>query len=157
MEDLNERARSVLHAVIREYIATGGPVGSHQLARTQFDVSSATLRNVMADLEALGYLEKPHTSAGRVPTGRAYRFYVDSLMQLRQPEAVGAVEQDGVGAVFTKSRGIGGEQGAVWFHGNRQHRQRGSRGTRAARRAGADRGARGAWRARPASGAASAG
>jgi heat-inducible transcriptional repressor len=85
MEDLNERARSVLHAVIREYIATGGPVGSHQLARTQFDVSSATLRNVMSDLEALGYLAKPHTSAGRVPTGRAYRFYVDTLMQLRQP------------------------------------------------------------------------
>ncbi|HMK73146.1 MAG TPA: heat-inducible transcriptional repressor HrcA [Myxococcaceae bacterium] len=85
MEDLNERARAVLHAVIREYVASGDPVGSQQLARTQFDVSSATLRNVMSDLEALGYLEKPHTSAGRVPTGRAYRFYVDTLMQLRQP------------------------------------------------------------------------
>ena len=85
MEDLNERARAVLHAVIREYVASGDPVGSQQLARTQFDVSSATLRNVMADLEALGYLEKPHTSAGRVPTGRAYRFYVDTLMQLRSP------------------------------------------------------------------------
>ena len=69
-EPLSDRARDVLHAIIREYIVTGGPVGSQQLARTSsFEVSSATLRNVMADLEELGYLEKPHTSAGRVPTG----------------------------------------------------------------------------------------
>ena len=74
-EPLSDRARDVLHAIIREYISTGGPVGSQQLARTSgFEVSSATLRNVMADLEDLGYLEKPHTSAGRVPTDRAYRF-----------------------------------------------------------------------------------
>ena len=74
-EPLSDRARDVLHAIIREYISTGGPVGSQQLARTSgFEVSSATLRNVMADLEELGYLEKPHTSAGRVPTDRAYRF-----------------------------------------------------------------------------------
>src|SRR5262252_935276 len=71
-EPLSDRARDVLHAIIREYISTGGPVGSQQLARTSgFEVSSATLRNVMADLEELGYLEKPHTSAGRVPTDRA--------------------------------------------------------------------------------------
>ena len=85
-EPLSDRAREVLHAIIREYIATGGPVGSQQLARTSgFEVSSATLRNVMADLEELGYLEKPHTSAGRVPTDRAYRFYVDTLIRLRDP------------------------------------------------------------------------
>ena len=85
-EPLSDRARDVLHAIIREYISTGGPVGSQQLARTSgFEVSSATLRNVMADLEELGYLEKPHTSAGRVPTDRAYRFYVDTLIRLRDP------------------------------------------------------------------------
>jgi len=85
-EPLSDRAREVLHAIIREYISTGGPVGSQQLARTSgFEVSSATLRNVMADLEELGYLEKPHTSAGRVPTDRAYRFYVDTLIRLRDP------------------------------------------------------------------------
>ena len=85
-EPLSDRARDVLHAIIREYISTGDPVGSQQLARTSgFDVSSATLRNVMADLEELGYLEKPHTSAGRVPTDRAYRFYVDTLIRLRDP------------------------------------------------------------------------
>lgn len=85
-EPLSDRARDVLHAIIREYIVTGGPVGSQQLARTSsFEVSSATLRNVMADLEELGYLDKPHTSAGRVPTDRAYRFYVDTLIRLRDP------------------------------------------------------------------------
>src|SRR5262244_4538146 len=84
-EPLSDRAREVLHAIIREYISTGGPVGSQQLARSSFEVSSATLRNVMADLEDLGYLEKPHTSAGRVPTDRAYRFYVDTLIRLRDP------------------------------------------------------------------------
>src|SRR5678815_1474261 len=85
-EPLSDRAREVLHAIIREYISTGDPVGSQQLARTSgFEVSSATLRNVMADLEELGYLEKPHTSAGRLPTDRAYRFYVDTLIRLRDP------------------------------------------------------------------------
>src|SRR5215470_1714665 len=85
-EPLSDRAREVLHAIIREYISTAGPVGSQQLARSSsFEVSSATLRNVMADLEELGYLEKPHTSAGRVPTDRGYRLYVDTLVRLRDP------------------------------------------------------------------------
>lgn len=83
---LDERQREVLRAIVQEYIATGGPVGSSQLARrAEFDVSSATMRNVMADLEELGFLEKPHTSAGRVPTDRGYRFFVDALMRLREP------------------------------------------------------------------------
>ncbi|HYX91821.1 MAG TPA: heat-inducible transcriptional repressor HrcA [Myxococcaceae bacterium] len=83
---LDERQREVLRAIVSEYIATGGPVGSSQLARrAEFDVSSATMRNVMADLEALGFLEKPHTSAGRMPTDRGYRFYVDTLVRLREP------------------------------------------------------------------------
>lgn len=85
-DELGEREKEVLRAIVREYIATGGPVGSQHLARKgEFDVSSATMRNVMADLEALGLLEKPHTSAGRVPTDRAYRFFVDSLVHLRTP------------------------------------------------------------------------
>src|SRR5690242_9917494 len=87
-ESLDEREKEVLRAIVQEYIVTGGPVGSSQLARkAEFDVSSATMRNVMADLEELGYLEKPHTSAGRIPTDRGYRFYVDTLIRLREPTA----------------------------------------------------------------------
>ncbi|MBX5481250.1 MAG: heat-inducible transcription repressor HrcA [Myxococcaceae bacterium] len=83
---LDERQRDVLRVIVQEYIASGGPVGSSQLARrAEFDVSSATMRNVMADLEELGYLEKPHTSAGRVPTDRGYRFYVDTLVRFKEP------------------------------------------------------------------------
>ncbi|MFZ5472214.1 MAG: heat-inducible transcriptional repressor HrcA [Myxococcota bacterium] len=85
-DDIGDRERGVLRAVVQEYIATGDPVGSSQLTRRpEFDVSSATVRNVMADLEALGYLEKPHTSAGRVPTDRGYRFYCDTLLRLKEP------------------------------------------------------------------------
>lgn len=84
--ELGEREREVLRAVIHEYISTGGPVGSSHLARRrEFDVSSATLRNVLADLEVLGYIEKPHTSAGRIPTNRGYRYYVDTMVKLREP------------------------------------------------------------------------
>lgn len=85
-EELGEREKEVLRAVVQEYIFTGGPVGSQQLTRRpEFDVSSATMRNVLSDLEELGFLEKPHTSAGRVPTDRGYRFYVDTLVKLRDP------------------------------------------------------------------------
>lgn len=85
-EELGDRAKEVLGAIVREYIQSGTPVGSSSLRRTSdFDVSSATLRNVMADLEALGYLEKPHTSAGRVPTDRGYRFFVDTLVRTKEP------------------------------------------------------------------------
>lgn len=87
-DELGEREKEVLRAIVQEYISTGGPVGSSQLAnRPEFDVSPATLRNVMSDLEELGYLEKPHTSAGRIPTDRGYRFFVDSLIRLREPSA----------------------------------------------------------------------
>jgi heat-inducible transcriptional repressor len=85
-DDLDDRERGVLRAIVQEYITSGEPVGSSQLARrSEFDVSSATMRNVMADLEELGFLEKPHTSAGRIPTARGYRFYVDALLKLREP------------------------------------------------------------------------
>ncbi len=86
-EQLGDREREVLRAIVQEYIVNGGPVGSSQLARrAEFDVSAATMRNVMADLEELGYIQKPHTSAGRVPTAVGYRFYIDSLLRLREPE-----------------------------------------------------------------------
>jgi heat-inducible transcriptional repressor len=84
-EQLGEREREVLRAIIQEYILGGDPVGSSQLARKGFDISAATVRNVMADLEALGYIEKPHASAGRVPTDRGYRLYIDCLLKLREP------------------------------------------------------------------------
>lgn len=77
---LNERRCQVLQAVIEEYIETAEPVGSRSVANhSRFGVSPATIRNTMADLEELGYLDQPHPSAGRVPTDKAYRFYVDTL------------------------------------------------------------------------------
>ena len=76
----------MLAAVVRDYVETGEPVGSKLVARRrELDASSATVRSVMADLEALGYLEKPHTSAGRIPTPRGYRYYVDTLLHRKAP------------------------------------------------------------------------
>lgn len=87
-DELDTRAREVLRAVVREFIASGEPVGSSQLTRTgEFEVSPATMRSVLSELEELGYLEKPHTSAGRVPTDHGFRLFVDSLLQLREPTA----------------------------------------------------------------------
>jgi heat-inducible transcriptional repressor len=83
--DLNERAQKVLQAVIDSYIKTGAPVGSVALAKAaSFSLSSATLRNIMAELEELGFLTHPHTSAGRVPTDRGYRYYIDTLISFDQ-------------------------------------------------------------------------
>jgi len=77
---LDQRGRDVLFAVIAEYVRTAEPVGSRAVARRHIrGLSPATIRNVMADLEEMGYLTHPHTSAGRVPTDKAYRFYVDQL------------------------------------------------------------------------------
>jgi heat-inducible transcriptional repressor len=81
-QGLTPRQRHVLKAVIHDYITTGEPVGSRTIARHHLsDLSAATIRNVMADLEEIGYLFQPHTSAGRIPTDLGYRFYVDGLMQ----------------------------------------------------------------------------
>ncbi len=81
---LNERAQDVLKTLIREFVEDGKPVGSRRLAKNNRErLSSATLRNVMADLEKVGFLTQPHTSAGRVPTAKGYRFYVDSLSDTR--------------------------------------------------------------------------
>jgi heat-inducible transcriptional repressor len=77
----NERTREILRRAISTFIATGRPVGSRMVARRSSEnLSAATVRNVMADLEELGYLRQPHKSAGRVPTDKAYRFYVDYLL-----------------------------------------------------------------------------
>ena len=79
--DLSERKRQILKAIIEQYIATAEPVGSKLLAAvTGGAVSSATIRNEMSELEEMGYIEKPHTSAGRAPTPLGYRLYVDELM-----------------------------------------------------------------------------
>jgi len=91
---LDQRLRQVLLAIIAEYVETAQPVGSRSISRRHIPgLSPATIRNAMADLEDLGYLTQPHTSAGRVPTDRAYRFYVDALGQVpwkatEAPEAV---------------------------------------------------------------------
>lgn len=83
--DLTERERSVLSAVIDSYVRTAAPAGSRRLGREyELGVSPATIRNTMADLEAKGFLSHPHTSAGRMPTDLAYRYYVDSLMDRRR-------------------------------------------------------------------------
>ena len=80
---LTERQMLILKAIIDDYIATGIPVGSRTLSkREDMKISSATIRNEMADLEESGYLEQPHTSAGRMPSDKAYRLYVDTLMKV---------------------------------------------------------------------------
>lgn len=86
--ELPFRARKILYAVITEYIATGEPVGSRRLAkRYGINLSPATIRNVLADLTDAGYLAQPHTSAGRVPTERGFRVFVDALIQMREVTA----------------------------------------------------------------------
>ena len=86
-DGLNDRSKHILEAVIEDYISTAEPVGSRTISRRSgFGLSPATIRNVMADLEELGFLASPHTSAGRVPTEKAYRLYVDSLLGIRSIE-----------------------------------------------------------------------
>ena len=82
---LQERKARVLYAVIHEYIKTGKPVGSSVLEQKyKFNLSPATLRNLMAELEKDGYLTHPHTSAGRIPTDAGYKAYVNSLVELQR-------------------------------------------------------------------------
>ena len=84
--DLTQRQREILVQVVEEYVATGQPVGSkHLVERTGMRVSSATVRNELAELERFGLLTHPHTSAGRVPTDRGYRYYVDRLLERPAP------------------------------------------------------------------------
>ena len=79
---LDGRKVTILKAIIQNYLETGEPVGSRTLSKyTDLNVSAATIRNEMADLEEMGYILQPHTSAGRIPSDKGYRFYVDMLME----------------------------------------------------------------------------
>ena len=85
--DMDDRAKALLKALIERYIADGQPVGSRTLSK-MFDLSPATIRNVMADLEDHGFIHSPHTSAGRVPTPRGYRLFVDRLLAAQRFEVL---------------------------------------------------------------------
>ena len=79
--DLDTRKQTILRVIISNYLETGEPVGSRTISKlSDLNLSSATIRNEMADLEELGYIVQPHTSAGRIPTDKGYRFYVDKVM-----------------------------------------------------------------------------
>ena len=94
MEALSPRASSLLKTLVEMHIREGQPIASKNLqGESGLSVSPATVRNIMAELEDLGYLASPHTSAGRIPTAQGYRFFVDSLLQ------VGPVEQGAVSAL----------------------------------------------------------
>ena len=84
MEDLSSRERKILGRLVNCFIDTGEPVGSRTLSKRGMDLSAATVRNSVADLEEKGYLFQPHTSAGRVPTDKGYRVFVDTLMEQQQ-------------------------------------------------------------------------
>ncbi len=106
-DDLTARERRVLEAVVRSYIQTAEPAGSRTIAKAfPLGVSAATIRNTMSDLEERGYLSHPHTSAGRVPTDRAYRVYVDSVIWEPEP-AITVSDED------TLRRELGGSRSAI--------------------------------------------
>jgi heat-inducible transcriptional repressor len=103
-EELDSRARQILRAVVQEYVETGEPVASSQLAGQRGIVlSPASVRAVLADLEALGFIDKPHTSAGRIPTDKGYRFYAEALVRVRQ--LVGR-DKDRIDQQYDPSRGL---------------------------------------------------
>ena len=86
-EVLNDRKKKILKAIIKTYMETGEPVGSRTISKyTDLNVSSATIRNEMSDLTDLGYIIQPHTSAGRIPSDKGYRLYVDELMKEKESE-----------------------------------------------------------------------
>ena len=85
--ELDERKVTILKAIIKTYLETGEPVGSRTISKyTDLKLSSATIRNEMSDLEEMGYILQPHTSAGRIPSDKGYRFYVDQIMQEKEQE-----------------------------------------------------------------------
>ena len=86
-EVLDERKRKILKAIIKTYMETGEPVGSRTISKYPgLNVSSATIRNEMSDLTDMGYIVQPHTSAGRIPSDKGYRLYVDELMKEKESE-----------------------------------------------------------------------
>lgn len=85
--DLDERKQKILEAIIHNYMESGEPVGSRTVSKyTDLNLSSATIRNEMADLEEMGYILQPHTSAGRIPSDKAYRLYVDTVLKKKEKE-----------------------------------------------------------------------
>ena len=85
--ELDERKKKILHAIIQNYMETGEPVGSRTISKySDLKLSSATIRNEMSDLEEMGYILQPHTSAGRIPSDKAYRLYVDTILQRKDEE-----------------------------------------------------------------------
>lgn len=85
--ELDDRKKKILQAVIRTYLETGEPVGSRTISKyTDLNLSSATIRNEMSDLEEMGYIIQPHTSAGRIPSDQGYRFYVDTMLEEKERE-----------------------------------------------------------------------
>lgn len=85
--ELDDRKVTILKAIIKTYLETGEPVGSRTISKyTDLKLSSATIRNEMSDLEEMGYIIQPHTSAGRIPSDQGYRFYVDQIMQEKEQE-----------------------------------------------------------------------
>ncbi|MCQ2506024.1 MAG: heat-inducible transcriptional repressor HrcA [Lachnospiraceae bacterium] len=85
--ELDERKKAILYAVVKNYLETGEPVGSRTISKyTDLNLSSATIRNEMADLEEMGYIFQPHTSAGRIPSDKGYRLYVDTMMEAKVQE-----------------------------------------------------------------------
>jgi heat-inducible transcriptional repressor len=99
---MDDRARALLKALIERYIADGQPVGSRTLSKV-FDLSPATIRNVMADLEDQGLIHSPHTSAGRVPTPKGYRVFVDTLLAVRAYQIQAGLGQDYTGGLLPAS------------------------------------------------------
>src|SRR5690606_9992635 len=93
---LSERAQILLKTLVERYIADGQPVGSRALSKySGLDLSPASIRNVMADLEEAGFIASPHTSAGRVPTARGYRFFVDTLLTVKPLDSVEISQLEG--------------------------------------------------------------
>lgn len=85
--EMNERKMKILKAVIQNYLDTGEPVGSRTISKyTDLQLSPATIRNEMSDLEEMGYIIQPHTSAGRIPSDAGYRLYVDDMMKAKEQE-----------------------------------------------------------------------
>ena len=83
--ELDQRKKTILKAIIQTYLETGEPVGSRTISKyTDLNLSSATIRNEMSDLEEMGYILQPHTSAGRIPSDMGYRYYVDELIQEKE-------------------------------------------------------------------------
>ena len=92
--DLDERKLKILQAIIRNYLETGEPVGSRTISKyTDLNLSSATIRNEMADLEELGYIVQPHTSAGRIPSDKGYRLYVDQMLAEKEEKLDHAAQE----------------------------------------------------------------